>query len=147
MFPVISFPIYIPVIIYCEHIKSANNRIVLFENFLILFLLTLFMKKTSFPNFYITHLLYYNIFLHLCKLFLIFYYITSVGLSNICHTFLEINIIEIPCMIHKLYIVINSKYFSFGLFHSNGFIGKLLYSLDQYLSFSLKSSKLTNTLL
>lgn len=71
----------------------------------------------------------------------------AVGLSNICHTFLEINIIEIPCMIHKLYIVINSKYFSFGLFHSNGFIGKLLYSLDQYLSFSLKSSKLTNTLL
>lgn len=73
--------------------------------------------------------------------------IKIVGLSNICHTFLEINIIEIPCMIHKLYIVINSKYFSFGLFHSNGFIGKLLYSLDQYLSFSLKSSKLTNTLL
>ena len=75
------------------------------------------------------------------------YEFVCVGLSNICHTFLEINIIEIPCMIHKLYIVINSNYFSFGLFHSNGFIGKLLYSLDQYLSFSLKSSKLINTLL
>ena len=70
-----------------------------------------------------------------------------VGLSNICHTLLINIAVEIPFMIHKLYNAVNSKYFSFGLFQFNGFIGKLLYSLDQCLSFSLKSSKLTNILL
>ena len=71
----------------------------------------------------------------------------TVGLSNICHTLLINIAVEIPFMIHKLYNAVNSKYFSFGLFQFNGFIGKLLYSLDQCLSFSLKSSKLTNILL
>ena len=70
----------------------------------------------------------------------------NVGLSNICHTLLLNTLFEIPSMIHKLYNAVYSKYFSFGLFHPSGFIGKLLYSLDQCLNFSLKSSKLTNTL-
>ncbi len=89
---------------------------------------------------------YYILFLCNCKDLKEKNVSEDVGLSNICHTLLQNILFEIPSMIHKLYNAVYSKYFSFGLFQPSGFIGKLLYSLAQCLNFSLKSSKLTNTL-